>query len=85
MSKLIHFNLKFFWILLIFNNLDDMAPDTFVSWKKFLHLNALLKYQKGDKDMFIDMWMVFIDPFHQGFVYPNEIKSIFGILTKLIF
>lgn len=36
---------------------DDSAPDTFVSWRKFLHLNALMKYQKGTPQMFIDLWV----------------------------
>ena len=57
---------------------EGSAPDTFISWKTFLHLNALMKYQKGTSQMFIDMWMTFIDQFHHGFVNIKEIKLIFG-------
>ena len=37
-----------------------------------------MKYQKGTSQMFIDMWMTFIDQFHHGFVNIKEIKLIFG-------
>jgi hypothetical protein len=64
------------------SNSNETAPDTFVSWQKYLHLNALMKYQKGTKQMFVEMWISFIDPFHQGYVQEDEIRDIFEQLAR---
>ena len=61
---------------------DNSAPDTFVSWNKFLHLNALMKYLKGTKKMFIDMWMGFIDPYNEGFVQAQPLRILFEQLAR---
>lgn len=64
------------------SNSTDAAPDTFVSWQKYLHLNALMKYQKGTKQMFIEMWISFIDPFNHGTIREDEIRDLFEQLAR---
>lgn len=64
------------------SNNTDIAPDTFVSWQKYLHLNALMKYQKGSESMFIDMWTIFMDPFNRGTAKVSELRDLFEQLAR---
>ena len=63
-------------------NDNNTAPDTFVSWNKFLHLNSIMKYQCGTERMFIDMWIGFIDPYNEGMVEVEPLRDLFEQLAR---
>jgi len=41
-----------------------------------------MRFQKGTEQMFIDMWMNFIDPYNQGFVKLHDLLHLFEHLAR---